>query len=93
MAIRGLVMDPGTLKKWGPKKSLLSYMMEAAFEECNGIELYQRSIVRPAHWLHMNTVWEIKAYDYWPENQLGDAFNIKEFTLKYWKWIYPITYG
>tara|TARA_R110002051_G_scaffold324920_1_gene424598 strand:- start:15592 stop:17310 length:1719 start_codon:yes stop_codon:yes gene_type:complete len=80
---RGLVMDPGLhLKKWS-KEKLISYMMEAGIEESMALNLYQRSIVMPAQLTSYDTGGEeIKALRLLAENQLGDAFNIKEFHTK-----------
>ena len=76
-------MDPGLhLKKWS-KEKLISYMMEAGIEESMALNLYQRSIVMPAQLTSYDTGGEeIKALRLLAENQLGDAFNIKEFHTK-----------
>jgi uncharacterized protein (DUF885 family) len=80
---RGLVMDPGLhLKKW-PKEKLINFMMESGMKESMALNLYQRSIVWPAQLTSYDTGGEeIQALRLLAEENLGDAFNIKEFHTK-----------
>jgi uncharacterized protein (DUF885 family) len=80
---RGLVMDPGLhIKKWS-KDSLINFMTESGMKESMALSLYHRSIVWPAQLTSYDAGGEeIKALRQLAEEQLGDAFNIKEFHSK-----------
>jgi len=80
---RGLVSDPALhLKDWS-KDSIINFMMASGINRTHATSLYHRIIVTPAQLTSYDVGGEeIKALRKLAENQLQDAFNIKEFHNK-----------
>ena len=80
---RGLVVDPAIHTKGWSKEQAINFMMESGYSADIALNLYHRSIVRPAQLTSYDTGGEeIKALRIMAEEKIGEPFDIKEFHAK-----------